>query len=72
MDTGKPAVKEFFVVVEYGGEWEDAWEKIIGVSSDYDVCKRHVNKLEQMLAKRHPDIGRDTDGWMIDTAPELF
>lgn len=36
-----------YIVIEYGGEWEDSWEHISGVCSSLELAEKLANKIKQ-------------------------
>lgn len=40
-----------YVVIEYGGEWEDSWEHILGVCSTPELADALKNKIEESHSK---------------------
>lgn len=36
-----------YIVIEYGGEWEDSWEHISGVCSSLELAEKLVEKIKQ-------------------------
>lgn len=41
------AIKEVYVVSEYGGEYEDKWEHVVGVFSTEDLAKEYVKECKK-------------------------
>lgn len=40
-----------YVVIEFGGEWEDSWEHILGVCSTPELADALKNKIEESRSK---------------------
>ena len=38
------------VVIEYGGEYEDSWEKVACAFEDYDSAKEYTDKMKKMYS----------------------
>ena len=36
-----------YIVIEYGGEWEDSWEHISGVCSSLELAQKLADKIKQ-------------------------
>lgn len=47
----KTSLSKVYVVIEYGGEWEDSWEHILGVCSTPDLADILKNKVEESYSK---------------------
>lgn len=39
-----------FVVIEYGGEYEDSWQKVVCAFEDYDSAKEYTDKMKKMYS----------------------
>ncbi len=39
---------EVYAVIEYGGEYEDKWEHIVGICSTFEVANELKNKVEEI------------------------
>ena len=40
-----------YAVIEYGGEWEDSWEHILGVCSTPELADKLKNEVEESYSK---------------------
>lgn len=49
-----------YAVIEYGGEWEDSWEHILGICSTPELADALKNKIEESRSK---DINISYDDW---------
>lgn len=49
-----------YVVIEFGGEWEDSWEHILGVCPTLELADALKNKIEESHFK---DINISCDEW---------
>lgn len=49
-----------YVVIEYGGEWEDSWEHILGVCSTPELADALKNKIEESHSR---NINISCDEW---------
>lgn len=46
-------LSKVYAVIEYGGEWEDSWEHILGVCSTSELADSLKNRIEE---SRHKEI----------------
>ena len=49
-----------YAVIEYGGEWEDSWEHILGVCSTPELADTLKNKIEESHSR---NINISYDEW---------
>lgn len=49
-----------YVVIEFGGEWEDFWENILGVCSTPELADALKNKIEESHSR---NINISCDEW---------
>lgn len=55
-----------YAVIEYGGEWEDKWEHIIGVCSSPELADELKNRTEESHDSTRCAIDEDTWNNMCD------
>ena len=51
-----------YIVIEYGGEWEDSWEHISGVCSSPELAQKLADKIKQAHSSLE-SISKDKYGW---------
>lgn len=55
-------ISKVYIVKEYGGEWEDSWEHIVGVCSTPELADSLKAKIEE-LNKTNIDKGKWNRMW---------
>lgn len=53
-------VSKAYAVIEYGGMWEDSWERILGVCLTSELADAFKNKIEESHSK---NISISYDEW---------
>lgn len=53
-------LSKVYAVIEYGGEWEDSWERILGVCSTPELADSLKNKVEEYKSR---EIKITIDEW---------
>lgn len=53
-------ISKAYVVIEYGGMWEDSWERILGVCPTSELADVLKNKVEESYSK---NINISYDEW---------
>lgn len=54
-------LSKVYAVIEYGGEWEDSWEHILGVCSTSELADALKNKIEESHYKQ---LAISKDEWL--------
>ena len=60
-----------YIVSEYGDEYEDRWEQVIGVCSSYKLAEELKNKYIKLLEEKSEKIDRFTDVYELCKSQEI-